>query len=63
MKFLSELNCIKNLQIMEKKVCMNKTHRKAQNRIEKKSTFWRKFSRTFFQKSIDISKKGSIILM
>lgn len=63
MKFLSELNCIKNFQIMEKKPHVNKTHRKVQNRIEKKSTFWRKFSRTFFQKPIDISKKGSIILM
>lgn len=49
---------------MEKKVCMNKTHRKAQNRIEKKIDFLAEiFPNIFLKKTIDISKKGSIILI
>lgn len=56
MKFLSELNCIKNFQIMEKKPHVNKTHRKVQNRIEKK--IGGNFPEHFFKNLLTFRKKG-----
>ncbi len=59
MKFLSELNCIKNFQIMEKKPHVNKTHRKVQNRIEKKIDFLAEIFPNIFSKNLlTFRKKG-----